>query len=161
MPSLGHASDHATSDRAGRERAACPECDKDGDADDSWYSSVDAGVLGENGTVLEDADVSVGENEQGRFTWFQYCLQVLDVLGNFFVLTFEAFVSEEGADVDGSVTVNGETLDVEETPLGALDDATWKHMKKLPVNLPVGHKDLPQGVDVDQCVDVDGLALGC
>lgn len=143
----------------------CPECDSDGEPDDSWYSSVDTGVITDEGAVLEDTDMSVGENQHGRFTWFQYCLQVLDVFGNHLAIAYEAFVSEDGADVDGSVTVNGETVDLEDTPLGDLDDATWTTTDELPAELPevpMGHEDLPEGVDVDECLDLaGGVALAC
>ena len=134
----------------------CPECDEDGDPDDSWYSSVDTGVVGEEEGVLSDTDVSVGENEHGRFTWIQICEQFWDALGNFVVITFEAFVSEDGADIDGTVTVNGETVDLEDTPAGELDDETWGHMEESGFleALP-SHEDLPEPVDIDHCVYPD------
>lgn len=137
----------------------CPECDPDGEPDDSWYSSVDSGIVTDEGSVLEDTDVSVGENEHGRFTWFQYCLKFLDILGNSIVVTYEAFVSEDGADLDGSVSVNGEEVaDLDDSPAGGLDDATWGHMEEtgLLETLP-SHEDLPPGVDVDECLYADEL----
>lgn len=134
----------------------CPECDEDGEPDDSWYSSVDTGVLSNETGILEDTDVSVGENENGRFTWLQYCLQFFDLLGNQIVITYEAFISEDGADVDGSVTVNGEEVaNFDDTPVGEIDDATWEHMEELGLETPVDHDDLPEGIDVDECVFVD------
>lgn len=132
----------------------CPECDPDGEPDDSWYNSVDTGVITDEGAVLEDTDASVGENEQGRFTWFQYCLQVFDAFGDHLRIAYEVFVSEEGVDADGSVTVNDETIDLEDTPLGDLDDETWGHMEELPVDAPIDHEDLPEPVDIDECIDL-------
>lgn len=134
----------------------CPECDEDGEPDDSWYNSVDTGVVGEDEGVLSDTDVSVGENEHGRFTWIQICEQFWDALGNFVIITFEAFVSEDGADIDGTVTVNGETVDLEDTPAGDLDDETWGHMEETGVldGLP-SHEDLPEPVDIDHCIYPD------
>lgn len=138
-------------------QAECPECDADGPADDSWYSSYDTGVIKEEtGGVLVDTDESVGENEHGRFAWFQDCLKVFDALGNHVTLMFEAFVSEDGADVDAKVDLNGEEIDLEDTLVGELDDKTWETAEPIPVELPASHDDLPEGVDEDHCLYCDG-----
>ena len=135
----------------------CPECDEDGASDDSWYSSYDTGVVKEDvGGVLEDTDVSVGEGQHGKFTWLQYCLKFFDALGNNITLMFEAFVSEDGADVDAKANVNGVEVDLEDTLVGDLDDRTWGAAEPLPVEIPFDPNDLPEGVDEDACLYCDG-----
>lgn len=137
--------------------AECPDCDGDGEPDESRYSSYDTGVLADEGGMLVDTDQSVGENEQGRFTWLQLCVRLFDELGDFFALQFEQYASEEGVDVDARVTAKDETVDLEDTLAGDLDDATWDAMEPLPVEVPVDHTDLPEGQDVEEVLDLRGL----
>lgn len=137
----------------------CPECDEDGPPDDSRYSSVDTGVIKEGNGVLVDTDQSTGENQHGRFTWFQYCLQIFDAMGNHVAIMYEAFVSEDGADVDVKANINGEEIDLEDTLVGDLDDQTWESMEPLPADLPLHDESLPEGVEIDECLYCDGETI--
>lgn len=130
----------------------CPECDEDGAAEDSRYSSVDTGVITNETGVLYDTDQSLGENQHGRFTWLQHCLRFWNVLGHSLSLMVEVFASEDGVDVDAKAALDDTQVDLEETPLGAVDDATWGVVEPLPVDLPVDHRDMPPGLDVDACL---------
>lgn len=140
---------------AAQEAGPCPECDEDGEPDDSWYNSVDTGIITEEGGVVEDTDMSTGENQHGKFTWFQYCLRFFDALGNEIALMYEVFVSEDGADIDAKLDVNGEEIDLEDTLVGDLDDKTWGNMPETGLDVPVPYDELPEGQDVDECVYVD------
>lgn len=141
---------------AGVAAAQCAECDEDGPADDSRYSSLDTGVITDDATTLVDVDQSVGENQHGRFSWLALCFQFFDVLGNSIGVMFDAFVSEDGADIDATANVNGHEVDFDDSPLGDLDGATWNAMDKTGVELPVDHTLLPE-VDIDHCLNAHGL----
>lgn len=142
---------------AAQELAPCPECDEDGEADESWYNSVDTGIITGEGGVIEDTDVSTGENQHGEFTWFQYCLRFFDALGNSITIMFESFISEDGADLDAKIDVNGEEIDLEDTLIGDLDDATWGNMPEAGLDLPAPYDELPEGRNVDECLYVDDM----
>lgn len=138
-------------------QSPCPECDADGEPDDSWYSSVDTGVIGEDEGVLADTDTSVGENQHGKFSWLSACLRFWDALGNELALMWNVFVSEDGADVDATLQLNDQTVDLDETPAGQLDDLTWTHMPDGPVALPPFDASMMpiDGQDVDHCVPLE------
>lgn len=140
---------------AAQEVGPCPECDEDGEPDDSWYRSVDTGIITEEGGIVEDTDVSTGEGQHGKFVWYQYCLRFFDAMGNTFAVMVEVFSSEEGADVDAKLDLNGEEIDLEDTLIGDADDKTWGNMPESGVDIPIDHEDLPEGESVDECVYVD------
>lgn len=135
----------------------CPECDEDGAGDGSRYQSVDTGVITDDATALVDTDQSVGENQHGRFTWLAICLQFFDALGNHLSLMVDAFVSEDGVDIDAKADVNGNTVDYDELPVvGEVDGMTWDLMDKTGVELPVSPTDVPTLPNVDSCIDLTG-----
>lgn len=138
---------------------ACPECDG---ADDSWYSSIDAGFVDEEATALADTDASLGESKDvGDFAWLSICLQFLQILGENIVATVDVFASEEGVDVDGSVSVADESIDLDEDVIGDLDGQTWEALDGSDVDLPVDHEDLGDGVDLDLCLTDLDVASAC
>lgn len=152
-------------------QSPCPECDPDGEPDNSTYSSIDTGLLHGDDHVLVDTDSSYGEKDDGTmFTWFAFCFSVflaqleemleMDVVD--FDLWFEAYNGEDGSDLDGGIMLDGETIaDLDETPAGDLDDATWGLLPETGVGLP--EDDIPyEGVDEDLCLDLEAVApAGC
>lgn len=156
----------AVSGVASAQTVVCPECDEDVPAnDDCRYASVDTGYVSENVTQLVDTDLCVAEagDERGFWAVFSLCLTTLlqglnEAVGVF--ANVELFVSEEGADLDATVTTPEGTVDFDESPLGDLDGMTWEALEgHTPEARPVGGDALPGDVLVDVCVEETDLAV--
>lgn len=151
----------ALSGVASAQVAECPECDEDVPAnDDCRYSSVDTGYVGENLTQLVDTDLCVAnaDDERGFWAVFSLCLTTIlnglnEAVGIF--ANVNIFTSEHGVDVDATVSTPLGDVDLEDTPAGDLDDATWQHLGELNGEshpLPVGGDALPEDLVVNECV---------
>lgn len=148
---------------------ACPECDSDGTPDhNASYSSVDAGYTNSSDAGAgadTDASVSDKDHKNGWFTWLSFCLDgfvaiVEEITGTDETVDAktEAYVSEDGADLDANLTVLGESVDYDKNEVvGQTDNMSWGLMAKVKAFLgiqklphPVGGEALPD-VDEDVC----------
>lgn len=157
---------------------ACPECDSDGDPDwNASYSSVDAGY--QNSSDAEagadtDASVSDSDHKNGWFTWISVCLHgfiaaIEEMTGQDTTADAktEAYVSEDGADVDANVTLLNASVDYDKLDVvGKTDDKSWSVIAQVKAFLgigklphPVGGEVLPDA-DEDVCVEADVTLCG-
>lgn len=99
---------------AGVASAQCPECDPDGEpGDDGSYSSIDLGAVDEHGAAVGDTDLSVADEGSDSFwAWISICLMAFiegieDAIGIDLGLyaSADAYVSEDGIDLDAGLTV--------------------------------------------------------
>lgn len=149
----------------------CPECDEDVPAnDDCSFSSVDGGVITEDAGSLYDTDACVSKEDDPRGFWavLSLCLSswfssVTEFIG--FDMWLDVFTSEDGTDVDAGLSTPVGDVDLEETPLGDLDDATWQAADTLeesgvetPDLPPLGLDDAPT-VDEDLCLYPEDIEL--
>lgn len=95
----------------------CPECDEDGEPVENTYYSVDLGVITNETEVLGDTDVALShsDDEKGFWAWFSLCLSAFvdgieDLIGVSVDAdaNVEAYLSEDGVDLDATVYVPGE-----------------------------------------------------
>ena len=154
----------------------CPECDSDGEANpDNSYHDLDAGVVGESKAVLADSDAAFDEksDDGGFFAWLSLCLHAFvqaieDAVGMDTGVdgNAEAYVSEDGIDVDVTVRAAGEVVDFDDSPVGDLDGMTWEAMGDVGADVRDATADRPELPHVDDtstdlCVDVDVLVPAC
>lgn len=157
-------------------QTGCPECDEDGEASaDNSYHDLDAGVVGENETVLADSDAAVDDKQAdgGFFAWLSLCLHafvkaVEDAVGMDTGVdgNAEAYVSEDGVDVDVTVRAAGEVVDFDDSPVGDADGMTWEAMGDVSADVREATADRPElphadDTTTDLCVDVDALVVAC
>ena len=165
---------------AGAASAQCPECDADGDGNaDNTYHSIDLGLV-ENGTeTLVDGDAAHGHlsDGEGFWGWLSLCLHAFlgpieEALGIDLGLdaNSEAYVSEEGVDLDATVYLGEDRWSFDESEIGDLDGMTWEVMSDVNAvrgEAGAGPGDYPaeipdyEGADVDLCVAGDLTVSGC
>lgn len=155
----------------------CPECDEDGPADpDNSYHDTDAGlVLNETDRVLADTDVALDDKtaDGGFFAWLSLCFnafiqKVEDAvgLGTGVDANAEAYVSEDGVDVDVTARALGQVVDFDDSPIGHADGETWKVMGEVSADVRDLRSDLPEAPDapdtfVDVCANADLSLVTC
>ncbi|HVM46067.1 MAG TPA: hypothetical protein VM582_09050 [Candidatus Thermoplasmatota archaeon] len=117
--------------------APCPECDRDGEAVDSNYWSVDAGAVTKDAEALADLDAATSHenSEGGFFAWLSICLSAVlekigDVVGLDLDANAQAYADSDGADLDATLRVGDRVVDLDDTPAGKADDATWETLAK-------------------------------
>lgn len=164
---------------AGVASAQCPECDEDGESNpDNTYHSVDLGAL-ENQTqseALADSDFSHGHQAPGNgfWAWLSLCLHAFvgaieEALGVDTGIdgNVEAYVDENGADLDATLYVGDERIDFDDSAIGDVDGMTWEVMAE--VNAARAGTETPElpaipeydGIDVDLCLYADLNVAGC
>lgn len=141
---------------------SCPECDEDGEPVNNTYYSIDLGVLANETHVLGDTDAALSHTdyEKGFWAWFSLCLSAfvdgIEALIGVNVdadANVEAYLSEDGADLDATVYVPGEAcaalppeaaeargalgddgdcaFGYDRSGLGDLDGETWPAMTEV------------------------------
>lgn len=151
---------------AGIASAQCPECDPDGDpSDDGSYSSIDLGVVDDNATAAGDTDLSVADEGSDSFwAWISLCIMafvehVQHAVGIDLGLyaSADAYVSEDGIDLDAGATVPAAAC-------GAANDAMGNaptlpvDASQVPVDTAVAAPEVPSQVPCS--LDFDESALG-
>lgn len=156
-------------------QSACPECDADGEGnDENTYHNIDIGVVEEETRTLVDTDAAHGHFRDGKglWAWFSLCLEAflgkieeaigvdLGVNGN-----AEAYVSEDGVDLDATLSVGDERVDFDGSAVGDLDGQTWEILgATAPVRDEVDYPtDIPdyEGVFLDVCLYADLELASC
>ena len=165
---------------AGAASAQCPECDEDGDGNaDNTYHNVNLGLVENETGTLVDTDAAHGHlsGGQGFWGWLSLCLSVLlapieEALGVDLGVdaNAEAYVSEEGADLDATLYLGGDRWSFDESEIGDLDGQTWEVMAEAnaarneagvgPSSYPAEIPDY-EGVNVDVCVVNELHVSGC
>lgn len=155
-------------------QTSCPECDSDGEANpDNSYHDLDLGVVGENQTALADTDAAFDDksDDGGFFAWLSLCLHafvqaVEDAIGMDTGVdgNAEAYVSEDGVDVDVTLRAAGEVVDFDDSPVGDVDGMTWEAMGDVSADVrdaTAGRPELPHVDDTsaDLCVNVDAVLV--
>lgn len=159
-------------------QSVCPECDEDGDGvADNTYHDVDLGVVEDHAEALVDTDLAHGHNddEKGLWAWFSLCLsawigKIEEALGmdTDVDANVDAYVSEDGLDLDATAYLGGERVDFDDSELGDLDGMTWDAMADVHATLGSTGAEIPraeipdyQGLDVDVCVNVEIGIIDC
>lgn len=156
-------------------QSACPECDADEDIPaDNTYHNANVGVVEEKSRALVDMDASHGHLRDGKgfWAWLSICFDAflgrieeavgldLGARGN-----VDAYVSEDGIDLDATLYAGDTRLDFDESAIGHLDGETWEAMKTTkPVRERVHYPtEIPDydGVMVDVCVFADIQVSTC
>lgn len=152
---------------------SCPECDEDGAANpENSYHDTDVGlILNETDDVLVDTDAAYDDksNDGGFFAWLSLCLHVFiqkieDAVGleTGVDANAEAYVSEDGVDVDVTARALGEVVDFDDSPAGDLDGQTWEAMGEVSAEVRAVRSQLPEAPHapdtfVDLCVNAELL----
>lgn len=156
-------------------QSACPECDADENVTaDNTYHSINVGAVEEKTHALVDTDASHGHFRDGKglWAWLSICFDAflghieealgldLGVEGN-----VDAYVSEDGLDLDATLYVGDERLDFDDSAVGHLDGESWKAMKATkPLRDQVDYPtDIPDydSIIVDACVFADVSVSTC
>lgn len=158
---------------AAAQNVPCPECDADGDAVDSNYYSVDAGLVGDDAEALVDTDAATSHANTGGgfFAWLSVCLsaflqKVGDAVGVDLDANAEAYVDSDGVDLDATVRAGDHVVDLDDSPVGDVDGMTYEAIAQIEgatgadVEIP---NALPEteDLDLDLCLSAEIALATC